>query len=165
MLLLPFCTAHVSTAKLANNTHQLTNKTLVTVQLPFKPSAIKRPPASVNSLSLCITRRHTSPSPISSTTQLHALHALQPKHNLSPRPYNPSSLMPLLTKSIVRRRLNRLRLAHSVRMSSSFTCSSAWCELHVRGRRGRKQYWRQQRSRVSHTTKQLDAEANVHFAD
>jgi hypothetical protein len=34
--------------------------TLVTLMLPFRPSAINRPPTSVKLLSLCITPRHTS---------------------------------------------------------------------------------------------------------
>jgi hypothetical protein len=48
-----------------NNNHnncppQLTTPTFVTLLLPFSPSAIKRPPTSVNSLlPLCIARRHT----------------------------------------------------------------------------------------------------------
>ena len=36
-----------------NNGSELTNWTVVTLQLPFSPSAIKRPPASDNLLSLC----------------------------------------------------------------------------------------------------------------
>ena len=45
--------------------------------------------------------------------------------------------MPLLTKMMLFRRLNRPRLAHSGWMSSSFNCGSDWCELHVSGgRRG-----------------------------
>jgi hypothetical protein len=36
--------------------------------LPFKPSAIKRPPASVNVFTFCTTRRYTAPpSPVSPT--------------------------------------------------------------------------------------------------
>jgi hypothetical protein len=46
-----------------NNPPQLTTSTFVTLLLLFKPSAIKRPPASVKSLPLCITRRHTHAPP------------------------------------------------------------------------------------------------------
>jgi len=66
---------------------QLTMPTSVTMSLLFKPSAIKRPPTSVNSLSLCITRRHKRRKPQASshihirTSRVLALcHASPPSH-------------------------------------------------------------------------------------
>jgi len=50
-----------------NNLPQLTKSTSVTLILFFRPSAIKRPPTSVNSLSLCITRRHKRRKPQASS--------------------------------------------------------------------------------------------------
>ncbi len=93
-----------------NNNHNnnplqlLTNVTSVTLLLLFRPSAIKRPPASVNMFSICITRRHTQYHlPISGHIPIFtcSMSFPSPPH------------MPLLTKSIFFRRLNRPRLAHS----------------------------------------------------
>ena len=82
---------------------------------------------------------------------------------IQPRPHYPPpplelSHMPLLTKSIFFRRLNRPRLAHSGTMSSSFSCGSVWCELHVSGgRRGRGR----QRRRMHRTSRHIITPANV----
>jgi hypothetical protein len=113
-----------------NSPPQLTKITSVTLLLPFSPSAIKRPPTSVNWLRLCIARCQTRRQHPTSLSHLHtfttsALHAFM--HHVTPFPPH----MPLLTKSIFFRRLNRPRLAHSGRMSSSLTCCSVGREAHV----------------------------------
>ena len=109
-----------------NSPPQLTTSTSVTLLLPFSPSAIKRPPTSVSSLLLCIARRHTRRQHPTSLSHSHP-HFTHFMHHVTPFPPH----MPLLTKSIVFRRLNRPRLAHSGRMSSSFTCCSVRREAHV----------------------------------
>jgi hypothetical protein len=56
VILLP---ARYNNNKNNNSPPQLTKKNSVTLLLHFSPSAIKRPPTSVNSLPLCIAHRHT----------------------------------------------------------------------------------------------------------
>jgi hypothetical protein len=65
------------------NTSKLTKLTSVTLQLPFRPSAIKRPPTSVNLLFHCITRRYTSP-----LTRLthNTISRIQPHQHSAPTP-------------------------------------------------------------------------------
>ena len=109
-----------------NSPPQLTTSTSVTLLLPFSPSAIKRPPTSVNSLYLCIARRHTRRQHPTSLSQSH------PHFTHSGAMSRPSlPHMPLLTKLIFCRRLNRPRLAHSGRMPSSSSCCSVGREAHV----------------------------------
>jgi hypothetical protein len=84
---------------------------------------------------------------------------IQPRHH-SPSPPLKLSHMPLLTKSIFFRRLNRPRLEHSGTMSSSFTCGSVWCELHVSG--GRRGCGRHRR-RMHRTSRHIITPANVLF--
>ena len=91
-----------------NSPPQLTTLTSVTLLLPFSPSAIKRPPTSVNSLFLCIARRHTRRQHPTSLSHSHP-HFTHFMHHVTPFPPH----MPLLTKSIVFRRLNRPRFTHS----------------------------------------------------
>ncbi len=92
------------TKKHNNSPPQLTTTTCVTLLLPFSPSAIPRNPTSDNKrLPSCITRRHMRPQP---PTPSH-IHIRTSHTNPSP-PH-----MPLLTKLIVFRRLNRPRFTHS----------------------------------------------------
>jgi len=107
MPLLSLCSPPVKNNNHNNNLPQLTTSTSVTLLLLFKPSAIKRPPTSVKSFLLCITRRHTRCQPQHQVAFTSALHACT-LHMCPPLPH-----MPLLTKLIVFRRLNRPRLAHS----------------------------------------------------
>ncbi len=76
--LLP-CSPPVKNNNHNNNPPQLTTLkiTSVTLLLLFRPSAIKRPPTSVKSLPLCITRRHTrhQPPSIKSHSHPHFKHA------------------------------------------------------------------------------------------
>ncbi len=90
-----------------NNPPKLTTESSVTLLLLFRPSAIKRPPTSVKSLLNCIARRHTRCQPQHQVAFTSALQACT-LHMCPPPPH-----VPLLTKSIVLRRLNRPRLAHS----------------------------------------------------
>jgi len=73
-----------------NNNHnncppQLTTPTSVTLLLPFSPSAIKRPPTSVKSLSLCIARRHTRRQHPTSLSHSHP-HFTHFMHHVTPFP-------------------------------------------------------------------------------
>ncbi len=151
-LILP-CSTHVSNNNYNNNPPALTKKTAVTLQLPFSPSAIKRPPTSVKPLSICITSCYTplpNLSPVSPTTC--TSHSCIHSAALLPPPF---SHMPLLTKLIFFRRLNRPRLAHSGIRSSSFNCCSVQCELHVSGER---EGFRRQARDASHVTPHQEAD-------
>ena len=94
------------------------------------PQSYDRPhqSTSCNSASHTVTRpshsSHPQPHVTRSTTT--------PQKPLSPS--TPATLLsrtPLLTKLISFRRLNRPRLAHNGAMSSSVSCCSVRCELHV----------------------------------
>jgi hypothetical protein len=95
------------------------------------------------------TLLHAHLSPVSPTTDTR--HSFT--HSAAPPP-PPLSHMPLLTKLIVFRRLNRPRLAHSGIRSSSFNCCSVQCELHVSGER--EEFGRQARD-ASHVTPHHEA--------
>ena len=153
------CSTHVSNNNHTNNPSALTKRTSVTLQLPFSPSAIKRPPTSVRPLSICITSCYTplpNLSPVSPTTCTR--HSCIHSAALLPPPF---SHMPLLTKLIFFRRLNRPRLAHSGIRSSSFNCCSVQCELHVSG--GKEGFGRQARD-ASHVTQHNEARENAHLS-
>ena len=75
-------------------------------------------------------------------------------------PPAPPSHTPLLTKSISFRRLNRPRLVHSGAMSSSVSCCSVRCEMHVSG--GRRGCGRQARDASRVCTQHHEQRENAH---
>jgi hypothetical protein len=77
-------------------------------------------------------------------------------------PPAPLSHTPLLTKLILSRRLNRPTLAHSGRMSSSVSCCSVRCELHVRG--GMRGCGQQARD-ATHVTQHHEARENAPLSE
>ena len=136
-----------------NNPPQLTTDTSVTLLLPFSPSAIRRPPTSVKPLFVCIARRHTRRQhPTSCRSHI-------PTSRIScamSRPSPPLHL-PLLTKSIFFRRLNRPRLAHSGRMSLSSSCCSVGREAHVGSV--------DDKGATPHKARVINTPCNVHFCN
>ena len=93
----PSCSAHVINNNHNNNPPQLTTQTSITLPLPFKPSAIARPPSSDNSLlSLCITRRHTSRQPLTRHSHPHFKHAYTTSRPPPPPSHAPAYQVDLL---------------------------------------------------------------------
>ena len=147
---LPLCsppvTTTTTTTALLNSPRQPSSRCCC----PSAPQQSNDPPHQSN----CCTSASHAVTRAASTQ--HPCHIHIPTSRISCTMSRPSPLTcPLLTNSIVFRRLNRPRLAHSGRMSSSFSCCSVGREAHVASV--------DDKCATPHTARVINTQCNVRF--